>query len=342
MRVQAVFQFYLPYVLPRAPDWEQGPLSVEYPEALVLVRARPVGEALFPDTDADRRLRDLKYEFPPVLPPGADISLAVRTVCRDRVTVFVVAQLSSPLEAQQPAVQERYLRAAVYGCDGFLHYCSVALAHPFVRGLEVHYSPDDQTYEVLTPYTVTWHQVEHLRPVGPVDAYGNGNNSHVQAAMLSPVLGSVPLASIKEWAMRGGTGALPRSLVVDAEERIVVGRLYQGTVGLALACEVASDQYLRRKGRRRDRDVQKILATNLSFAEKRYDRVPTLIDQRSLLELHPGAFEGIEDLYRARNEIVHNGVLRYCRDGKWRVVDQAAAIRFLDAAKAGVEWIRVL
>jgi hypothetical protein len=340
MRVQVVFQFYLPYLLPRAPDWGEGPLSVEHPEFLVLVRARAEGEALFPDSQADRRLMELKYEFPGVLPAGADACLAVRAVCRDRMTVFVAGELSSALAAQRAAVRERFLQAAVYGCDGFLHYCRVALGHPFVRGLEVHYNSEELRHEVLTPYTETWHRADDQRPV---DAYGDGKNSRVQAGMLSPDLGSVPLASIKEWVRRGRTGALPRGLVVDAEERIVVGRLYQGILGLAVACETASEEYLRRKVRRRDKEVKAILgARNLSFAEKRFDRVPALIEKRSLREEAPGAFEGIEDLYRARSEIMHNGVLRYRRGDVWHTVDQSDAVRLLEAARVGVEWIRVL
>jgi hypothetical protein len=70
MRVQAVFHFYLPYLLPKAPGRDQVRLRVEHPQSLVFVRPRGAAEPLFPDSPADRSLSAKKYEFPRLLPPA--------------------------------------------------------------------------------------------------------------------------------------------------------------------------------------------------------------------------------------------------------------------------------
>ncbi len=339
MRVAALFRFYFPYVLPRAGDWEGEALKVEYPGFDVRLRARGKDEGLFPD-EIDRALARLTFPESTGPVPGADGPLQVRAVCRDRVEVAVVGELDSVGEAQKQEVQERYRWAAIYACDGFLHYCRVALGHPFVRGLEVHFDMDKERYVLLTPYSESWGSAEDGDPLA---VFASGANTRCKAAMLSPDLGSVSMQLIKEVVQDGARVNLARSLLVDAEERIVVGRLYQGILGLAIACELASEDYMRRKGKRTDPSVEKELSCrDHSFAERRFHYVPLLADERSLKDEDPGTFEGVEDMYRTRNAIMHEGQLGYRDEGRWVQVNQLRAVEFLSASREGIAWIGAL
>src|SRR5207248_985234 len=94
---------------------------------------------------------------------------------------------------------------------------------------------------------------------------------------------------------------LCRSLLLDAEERLRTLRLGEAIIALGTACEVASDDYLQRLGKAQDPQAKRIGRLSVSFAEKRFNLLPTQFSGRSLKIDEPGIFGLVERMYRTRN-----------------------------------------
>jgi hypothetical protein len=330
MRVEAIFQFYLPYLLPRGEDWTGAGMGLEGPEFVGLVRPRSAEEDLFPE-EIDRRLAQLTIEGYPA---------AVGAECLDRVEVRVVGEVASESEVRREELQRRYRDAATSACDRFLYVCRVGLRHPFIRLLQREYVLEEDSFRMLTPYSVTWLGGEegHAMPT-----YGSKENARCYAERRVASRGWICMRTLAEKARAGELPSLARSLLVDAEERVRECRLREGVLGLAVACEVASNEYVRRKAVDKDPEVKEILGREgVSFAEKRLHSLPKHISGRSLKQEEPDAFEDIQNMYRARNSIMHEGELRYRKSAEWVSVDHRTAGRFVQSGWKGIDWLATL
>lgn len=327
MQVEAVFQFYLPYELPRTDDWKRAGLLLEGPEFVADVRPRGAGEALFP-TDIDTKLSELTLEGD---------KAPVRVGCWDRIEVRVWREVASDDELQREETTQRFLGAATRACDQFLYLCRVGLRHPFIKPLERAYVFEEDEVRILAPYSVTWVAAEDGRYL---NAYGEGAYARCFAEKRRPIRGSISMSRIAERAEAGELPSLARSLLVDAEEGIVVGHLREAVLGLAIGCEVASNEYVRGKGMEKDPTVREILSEeDISFAERRFHRLPEHVSERSLKKEDPDAFRLVQNMYRARNEIMHKGLLRYREERSWIAVDERVGASFLGACWTAVDWL---
>jgi hypothetical protein len=135
---------------------------------------------------------------------------------------------------------------------------------------------------------------------------------------------------------------LPLRLLVSAKERLIEDQLHEGIVNLASACEIASTQYIGRKGLAGHKQVKKILdATNQSFAERRFHWLTLHIDNRSLKAEEPDAFDLLEKAYKTRNSLAHSGELTY-KDpatGNLITVTRGMANNFFRACERAVDWV---
>jgi len=338
MKAIAVIQFYFSYVLPRAEDWDSHPLGFQITDFKVLIRPRAPDEDLFL-YEIDQTLSTMQLSLTRLTPPIGRTSLTVRDYCHDRVEARVESSVSSPQAVQELSIQESFLLAAIKCCNIFLNHCRTISRSPFIRGVPRHYRLEDHRHYILIPYSITWFDGE---TGNKLPAYMGGVNASASSgAVLSPERGSVTWTQIIGGLMEGQEPNLPRSLLVDAEESLRTERLREAILHLAVSCEVATNDYLRKTGRL-NLSIKQIRKEKSSFAVKYLDKIPAKLAGRSLRHDNPKAFDLIEKLYRTRNNIVHEGRCYYKESGLDIRVDDELAAEFLRATETALEWLAQL
>jgi hypothetical protein len=337
MKLIAITQFYLGYVLPRALDWEGNGVTIRLPDVLAKVSPRGVNESLFP-SDVDETLATMQIQFNRVSLPVSETSHIVRDICHDRVQVTVEGEANpgeSPTE-----IEKRFLDAAVGATNVFLGHCRVAAKAPFVLGIEEHYRLEDGRRYVLTPRTTSWFSGETGEGFPMYDTgQGKVNANAASGAIRSPERGSISMAEIHQSLRASPAPNLARSLLIDATEWVVTMRLRESILSLATACEVASNQYLSRHGSANDPAVKAILRQNASFSEKRLHLIPQHVSGLSLKLVDTTTFDLVEQLYRARNNVIHEAVAQFSEGPHIVQVDLPQATRFLSGVTTAVEWL---
>jgi hypothetical protein len=339
-KVTVRFQFYFPYVLPRTDDWDGQGVAFEGPDITATVRPRRTDEELFPN-DLDRTLSSMTVTLARESLPQSTATTAVRGNCHDRVEVLVERELPSLDDARQADVQEQIELKAIQAVNLFLDHARVVARSPFVLGIQRHFRLQDQRYYVLTPRTVAWFDGESGNRL-PV--YNGGINGQVASgAAPSPERGVATMEAIRASLGKAALPELAESLLLDAEFALVTLRIREALFALGTASEVASEQYIERKRATESQPVRDALRQRASsFAARRYDLVPRIIDGRSLAQDAPDTFVDLERAYRARNTVAHEGRAFYEEDGQAVEVSSEIAMRFLMAARQAVAWIASL
>jgi hypothetical protein len=346
MKVAAVFQIYFPYFLPRTPEWstaENLQFQFEVNGHMVDVHPRKQDEELFPrpiDKELAESSLDVMSDY--IVPVGAPVKISVRDLCYDRIEAHVYGEVGSPNECMTKEFVWKFLALAVSGCNDFIYHCRVAGRDPAIKELFWQHSFDERAYYFSNPYSVTWYNEADRQPL-----YSDDKQlmQAASASIRSPQRKPVELA-IVEQSIRGGIQPnLTTSLLINAEEHLMLDQLREAIIDLASACEIAATRYIDRKGMDTDPQVERILAAKRqhSFAERNYHLVPTHIDSRSLKTDESDAFEQVEKAYRTRNKLAHTGELVYRDDSGTAVaVTRDMAIKFYEGCKRAVEWIEKL
>jgi hypothetical protein len=346
MKVVALFQIYFPYFLPRTSEWsaaENLQFQFEVNGHRVNVHPRKQDEELFPrpiDKELAESSLDVTSDY--IVPVGAPAKILVRDLCYDRIEAHVYGEVGSPKECMTQDVVWKFLALAVSGCNDFIYHCRVAGRDPAIKGLFWQRSFDERAYYFSNPYSVTWYNEADGQPL-----YGDdGRLMHAASSSVrSPQRKPVELAAIDQSIRLGVQPNLTTSLLINAEERLMVDQPREAIIDLASACEIAATRYIDRKGMGADPQVERILAAKRqhSFAERNYHLVPTHIDSRSLKTDDSDAFEQVEKAYRTRNKLAHAGELVYREDSGTMVsVTRDVAIKFYEGCKRAVEWIEKL
>ncbi|MFZ3079229.1 MAG: hypothetical protein WA109_06040 [Bellilinea sp.] len=336
MKVIALFQFYFPYVLPRDNSWQNQVVVFHFPELLAKVRPRNLEEDLFPN-DIDKTLSSMQYTLSRLSLPVSSVSRAVKDLCHDRIEVGVEGELVSKENVRNPELHASYSQTAIFACNTFINHCRVVTHMPFIVGVEEHYRLQDSTFYVVTPHSISWLGEECGEPL---PAYlGERNATASPGAILSPERGMVSMSSIMQNMSVDIEPSLVNSLLLDAKERIITLRIREAVLSIGTACEVAANEYLRRKGKANDRQVKKILTQKISFAEKRFHYITDTLDGRSLKREDESIFDLVEKAYRARNNIAHEGRAEFEDEGEITIVDAKISNKFLDAAERAVKWL---
>nr|MDQ3819366.1 hypothetical protein [Acidobacteriota bacterium] len=130
MKALALYQFYLPYVLPRAPDWTT-PIAINFPNFRVLIKPRAVDAELFPN-EIDKTLSELTISLPRASLPTGGMTVGVRDRCIDRIEVQVEREIASPEFAKKEKVHDAFWGTAVHACNIFLNHCRVVARVPLI------------------------------------------------------------------------------------------------------------------------------------------------------------------------------------------------------------------
>lgn len=340
MKVIALIQFYLDYVLPRANDWDGPQVPFQFQEFIVTVHPRDPHEELFLH-EIDQTLSTMSLSLVRLNLPTGRTQLLVRDRCHDRVEVRVEGTISPPQLVQDFETQTAFLQAAVKCCNVFLGHCRVASRSPFVHGIKRHYKPEEDQHYILTPHTISWFNGENGQPLPIFE--GEVNASASSGALQSPERERVSIAQVAASLKAGIEPNLPLSFLVDAEEMLRTERLREATVSMAMSCEVAANEFLRRHNKLDDPQVKKVRNSTASFAEKYFDRICTIVAGKSLKTDDPETFKLVENLYRARNNVVHQGRCYYRSDsGAEITVDEKLSSKFLQATETTLDWLEDL
>jgi hypothetical protein len=347
MKVVALFRFYLPYLLPRSGDWfEEGHahLSFNISSHRVIVHPRDPNEPLFVDA-IDHELSNQIVKIPPSEIPLKDVPTAyvIRDHCFDRLDAVVFGEIVSADEVLKEELRRDYLFFGQHACNQFLSSCRILLRDPDIKGMEWHFNFTNRTYYQMTPYTMIWCREENGEAIERLrDSKGELLEGASSGAIKSPKRSAVSLQSVLQHLSQGGSQDLPLGLVIQAQELIAIDRLQEGIIDLGSALEIASKQYLNRKGKESNPQVVSIAGKKGSFAEKRFHLLTSLIDNRSLKTEDPETFDLVGKIYRTRNKLAHEGYLGYQERRAIVPVDYILAHRFWAATERAVDWLASL
>lgn len=346
MQVVALFQFYLPYFLPRTPEWSEAPYLQNHFDVegqLVNVHARRVDEKLFP-APIDEQLAELKItvESDFIIPGGAPAEIFLRDRCFDRIEAQVYGEVASRDDCRSSELAFAYRRSAISACNKFLYHCRVAGRDPEVGGLIWHYNFDHDRCYFAFPHSLIWFDAESKEALR--DDEGNLLGTAQSGSIRLPFRVPVELSAVQRSLSLNDQPDLPVGLLVSAKERLMVDQLHEGIVSLASACEIASNRYINRKGASGDPQASDILKSKKSFAERRYHALPLLLSRRSLKTDDIDSFSLLEKAYRTRNKVAHTGELAYkdLMSGQFVKVTRSTATAFYNGCERAVEWIENL
>lgn len=322
MKLLALFQFYLPFPLPRNGDWENATLAEQRKSLSIELAPMRRSEALFP-RPVDEGLKGMVLS---ARVPGSGWPSAQRTVadvCIDRVRVHVFLE-GAEADAKDASVKHQTWRAAADLLDRFLRHCRVA-AHDwnifgFRRDATGDLIPDD-----YFAYTVAWFDAKDGHPL-----FGGKGSEEAHGSLRITPARNVPFGPIAKAVAVGEEPGVAQRLLVDAEGHISSFRPHEGGILLGTACEVASDRFITRKGADADPAVEAILRTKNSFAKKRFDLITLHISKRSLQQEAQHVFDVVEAAYRLRNDLAHEA----------RVTSWPGA--YLAPVREAIEWLDTL
>jgi hypothetical protein len=346
MKVIALVQIYLPYFLPRTPEWSAAPYFQFFYDVeghLVYVHPRKADERLFPNP-IDEQLAQAKFKLESdfIVPVDAPSELIVRDRCFDRIEAQVYGEVESRDDCLGPELAFAYRRLALGACNKFLYRCRVLGRDPDIGGLTWYYSFDDGLCHFTHPHSLTWFDAESKEVLRDEQ----GREMWTAAGSIrSPLRLPVAFDLIKDSFDARDEPDLTEGLLVSAKELLSADQLREGVINLASACEIASTRYIDRKGRSRDPRVTAIIAAKKqSFAERRFHLVPLYIDGRSLKTEDAAAFSLVEKAYRTRNSLAHSGQLAYKDIVSRKMIDvtRSMANEFFGGCELAVDWINRL
>lgn len=346
MKVLALFQIYLPYFLPRTDEWSVAPYLQHFFDVegqRVNVHPRKVDEELFPNP-IDKKLAKLELQVQSdfIIPSDAPSTIALRDKCFDRIEAQVLGEVVNKDLCRQSEVMFAYRRSAISACNKFLYHCRVVGRDGEIGGLIWHYSFDHDRCFFAYPHTLIWFDVETKEMLRNAD--GKPLWFAQPGAIRSPARMPIALSLVNASLSANQEPKLPIALLVSAKEKLMLEQLQEGIICLASACEIASTQFIQRKGLTNDPAVDRILRQRKSFAEKRYDEITQFVVGRSFKAENPSAFARLQNTYKTRNNVVHNGELKYYDSisSKEILVTRSTINDYFRSCELAIDWIEGL
>jgi hypothetical protein len=346
MKVLALFQIYLPYFLPRTPDWSAAPFFQHFFDIegqRVNVHPRKADEQLFPNP-IDKELAKLEVPIHSdfIVPSDAPRAIALRDRCFDRIEAQVLGEVVNKDLCRQPEVTFAYRRSAISACNKFLYHCRVVGRDAEIGGLSWHYSFDHDRCYFSYPHTLIWFDAETKEIL--TDIGGKPFWTAQSGSLRSPARVPIDFSVVNASLSANQEPKLYTALLVSAKEKLMLDQRHEGVVGLASACEVASTQFIQRKGLSSDPVVTQLLREHKSFAKKRYDDITHFAVGRSLKAENPAVFTLLENAYKTRNSAVHDGQLKYYDStlSQEVLVTRSMANAFFRACETAIDWIDAL
>lgn len=334
MKVASLHQLYLSHMLPRGEGWESWSVGVQTPNFWARIHPRSPDEALFPN-DVDKSLSNAELVLTPLQPSGGHLAIRAADRCLDRLEILIIRQLEPlPVDWTQEILLAED-RASLLA-EVFLQHCRVAARSHHVPGIGREWRASEARFQLTVPHTCTWLDADTEQGL-PV--YEGMNASSSLGAISAPETGSASVSDIEASMSKGEEPDLPLSLLLDADRFVMACSLREALLAAATALEASSEQFISGAGAADRSDVQQILSERISFAEKRFHRLPELLSDRSLKEEDRTTFSAVERLYRHRNELMHRGQLASDLKSLTLSQRQGEVHSLVWSAKTAVDWI---
>ena len=338
MQIQSIHQLYLMQLLPRGPGWHDYRVAFLGDSRYeAYVTPRNLDEALFP-SEIDEDLSRMSYTLGSG-GLGGSVERTIASRCVDRLRVDIVVNLDQApnnwLEFERTA-----LWRATYAANRFLRHVRIASGVSDLQLLEVSWS-QGSGYDLLFPHTVMWLDVTKDEWLAAV--YESGANAAGDSGGLrTPGTGTSDMDQISR-SLTGGEPALTQVLLVDAKQALAGLDSRGAILSAATAAEAASSAYIEAKNAEHRSDVRRILGDRYSsFASKRYAAIPEVVSEKSLETDDLISFALVEQVYRERNGLMHNGTLTRATTGLLPEDQLPAIAGMVRAVKKAVLWIEGL
>lgn len=335
MRIQAVYSFYLDFMLPRLNDSEGIKVQTTIDDCDVWISTWGASEPLFP-SETDQTLSSYQVVLTPVMRPEISIRREARTKILDRISVMLEwGQESAPVEDR--AVTALYLDRAVFAANALLEHIRVACMLVDIKRISRTWDPAKAEISVTVPHTESWFDVD----TGKGLAVFSGTNSlgSTEGIRIGPVP-ATSLAQLSKTLTGGGPPPLCQSLLMNAEEALSTLSFREATLSIGSALEIRANSFAEDQTAISKTRVKAITTmANCSFAGRYYDRLPTEVCARSLRTDDAGSYALVKEAYYERNKIAHTG--RFSpRLGQGGELDTARKVtEWLTSARHAVAWM---
>jgi len=332
MKLLIIYQFYLDYFLPRNDEWENAQFGFEFKDDFISVRPKNASEDLFPN-DIDKTLSTMSLSLRKLGFSTSALKRKVEDVAVDRIEVRVETICNNIGELQNEDFREEKFARAVRCCNIFLKHCRVLSENHFLKLLPREYSIKHERYNNLFPHTIAYLNKDN--PDERLEVFNGVNAAASSGAIRSPESGTVDVHKI----LKTLEPDFYNSMVVDASEMISTERLSEGILLLAICCETKINKAFNDKGIS-ETQLKRYRKPRISFAENYFDVLPSKFISRSLRGEDNQTFTLLEQLYRVRNKIAHEGkCVLELDDGSEREVDESLSIDFLNITKKVLTWV---
>lgn len=330
MKIVAVYQFYLPYLLPRHPDWKGKDFSLNSPPFDITVTPRDSNDPVIAKNDVFSM--SMRIQTSSIADAHSRKVSTPEDSCCDRIQVAVRGEVESLAQTKDDSVRGRFAEEAIEAANIFIEHCRVLSRQPGMTNLRREVV-SDKVQGCQFPYSMWWYDPEAEKWLHGMSAGGS-----VSALIQNPVSWEALIKQLGESL----EPPLQKTLILDARLRFAGEQLREAVLAAATAVEVSSNLYIEAQGAGDNPAVSKILEARMSFADKRLNAVPELLSKRSLKAENKALFDLAERLYRVRNTIAHHGVLV---EDEF-ITDRQSSIRvvkeLLDTAEQVVAWLSKL
>jgi hypothetical protein len=335
MRIQACYNFYLDFMLPRIDNTDPIGVQTQIDHCDARIFTRGEGEPLFP-TDVDRTLSSAMVRLTPIARPEISISWEAGSRILDRISVILEwDQSTSPVE--EDLITEKYLERALVAANAILDHIRVSSDLFEIKKISRSWDPIKSKIEITAPYTQSCFDADSGDGINVFDDLNSAG------ACQGIRVGPVPVTSMATLSrtMTGeGPPPLHLSLLLDAKEALSTVSLREAILFMASACEVRARLFAETQSVASKTRVNNIFSDkSASFATKYFDRLPYEVCARSLRADSPSVFRLIDEAYSERNKLIHTGQLsRQFNDNDQHAKLQQAT-EWHTSATAAINWM---
>jgi hypothetical protein len=334
MRVEAQYQFYFEYVLPRLDQ----PLAMRliFPDVRAHVFGKREEDPLFPP-GVDETLSNMELALQSVEFPQTTLSRKVRDVCIDRLGVVLVWTSET---APNEHLVRKSLSKAVAVANVVLDHLRVVARAPRLRRIDRYWKPGHSEFALLVPHTETWINPDYgsLWPVFD----GRFNSTCVSEAVLAPETGVATTSDLEDSLSKGLRPYLALSLLVDAESALMSLRIREAILCIASALEVHANGYVEAQTLLTQNQAKNAMVGSSSFATRYFDRLSRATCGRSLHAEDQSTFDDVDAVYAQRNGLMHGGNLRGSLKQMTELSQHHEVLRWISSARTAIDWLSTL
>lgn len=330
MRIQAQYNFYFDYLIPRLD--QPLALKISDPKYDAYIHGWDRADPLFFD-EIGQTLSSMQIGLQSVQFREIRKLQRVKDICVDRLQVVI--EWESESLPDDSAIAESLDRAVRVG-NSVLEHLRVVARAPLARLIDRYWKPGNPIFAITVPHTETW---INLDDDSWLPVFKGVNSTCSSGAITVPETGAATFGDFTASIVAGPHPALHLSLLVDAEFALMSLRIREAILNIASACDIHAGLYLKNQTLISQTQARNTTKINGTFAEKYFHELTSAVCSKSLKQDKPEVFSDIEATYEQRNSLIHAGKLRgnYALLGEIQKHHQA--MEWLVSAHEALEWL---